>query len=73
MIHNNLEGIGNNLVLTNGQESSILTSPANKDESISLQIQSCDNSKLTFGVYSGYNPNNQIVPNTDIDANKKNK
>ena len=68
----NLEGIGNNLVLTNGQESSILTSPANKDESISLQIQSCDNSKLTFGVYSGYNTNNQIVPNTDIDANKKN-
>ena len=68
----NLEGIGNLLLLTNGQESSILTSPEDKDEFISLQIQSCENTKLTFGVYSGYNTNNQIVPTKEISAGTKN-
>ena len=66
----NFEGIGNNLVLNNGKESTILTSPQDRDEYILVQIQSCDNSKLTFGVYDGYD-NNQLVSDTDIPAGEK--
>jgi hypothetical protein len=66
----NFEGIGNNLVLTNGKENTVLTSPENKDENILIQIQSCDNSKLTFGVYDGYD-NKQIVSDIEIPAGKK--
>ena len=68
----NLEGIGNLLSLSNGQQNTILSSPEDKDEYISLQIQSCDNSKLTFGVYNGYNPSNQIVPTAEIPSGTKN-
>ena len=67
----NIEGIGNNLVLTNGKENTVLTSPEDKDEYILVQIHSCDNSKLTFGVYDGYD-NAQLVPDSDIPAGSKN-
>ena len=66
----NFEGIGNNVVLNGGKENTVLTSPVDKDEYISVQIQSCDNSKLTFGVYDGYD-NKQIVSDIEIPAGKK--
>ena len=70
----NFEGVGNNVqLLTDGKQSTILSSPTDKDEYISVQIQSCDDqSKLTFSIFNGYDTNKQIVPDTEIPANKKN-
>ena len=68
----NVEGIGNSIVLNDGKGSSILTSPTNNDESILIQIQSCDNSKLNFGIFNGYDINKQIVPDKEIPAGTKN-
>ena len=68
----NFEGKGNKIELTNGQKSTILTSPENKEEYILVQINSCDNSKLSFGIYNGYDNSKQIVPDTEIPENSKN-
>ena len=69
----NFEGIGNSIqISTEGKKSTILTSPEDKDEYISVQIQSCDNSKLSFSIYNGYDTDKQIVSETEIPANKKN-
>jgi hypothetical protein len=67
----NFEGVGNKLELTNGQKSTILTAPENKEEYILLQISSCDNSKISFGIINGFNPSEQIVPDTEIPENSK--
>ena len=67
----NAEGIGNSVVLNDGKGSSILSSPTNNDEYILVQIQSCDNTKLNFGVFNGYDINKQIVPDTEIPAGTK--
>ena len=68
----NFEGIGNNLVLTNGNQNTILSSPEEKEDNILVQIQSCDDSKLNFEVYDGYDTSRQIVSNTEIPAGSKN-
>lgn len=68
----NFESIGNNIILTSGNENTILTSPTNIKENILIQIQSCDNSKLTFGIFNGYNTSHQIVENIEIPAGKIN-
>jgi len=67
----NFEGVGNKLELTNGQKSTILTAPENKEELILLQISSCDNSKISYGIFNGFNPTEQIVPDTEIPENSK--
>ena len=68
----NVEGIGNSITLNDGKGSSILSSPTNNDEYVLIQLQSCDNSKLTFGIFNGYDINKQIVSDTDIPAGTKN-
>ena len=67
----NYERIGKNIVLNNGLGSTILTSPEEKDEYISVQIYSCDKSKLNFGIFNGYD-NSQIVSDQEIPAGKEN-
>ena len=68
----NFEGIGNNVQLTDGKQSTILSSPEDKDAYILVQMQSCDKSKLTFSIYNGYDTNKEIVSDTEIPANKQN-
>ena len=67
----NVEGIGNSIVLNDGKGSSILSSPSNNDESVLIQIQSCDNSKVNFAIFNGYDINQQIVSDKEIPAGTK--
>jgi hypothetical protein len=70
-IERNFEGVGNKLELTNGQKSTILTAPQNKEELILIQISSCDSSKISYGIFNGFNPTEQLVPDTEIPENSK--
>ena len=68
----NVEAIPNSIVLNGGKESTILTAPERKDDYVLVQIHSCDNSKLNYGVFNGYDVNQQIVSDTEIPAGTKN-
>ena len=70
-IERNFEGKGNTLILNNGKESTILSSPEDKDEYIIVQIHSCDNSKINFGIYNAYDTSKQIVENTEVPSETK--
>ena len=68
----NFEAQANVVELTDEKESSILGYPQNNDENIFYQIQSCAGNKISYGIFNAYDSTQQIVPDTDIEAGKKN-
>ena len=70
----NNEGEGKKLIIdTNGEVSSILTAPQNKDVQIFVQVTQCDSSQITMSVLNAYNKGETIVDTTTISSsNKKN-
>ena len=68
----NIEGVGNNLLISTGKDSTILTAPKNKDVSIFVQVQQCANTQISMKVLNAYDPSQVLVPETTISAGTKN-
>ena len=67
----NIEGVASNLVIeSSGIKNSILTAPKNRDVSIFVQVQQCDNSQLTMKILNAYDTSQTVVTETTVD--KKN-
>ena len=69
----NLEGIGNTITIGSlGEQSSILTAPANKDSQIFVQVAQCEKVDIEMEVVNAYEPTQQIIAKTKISSSNKN-
>ena len=58
----NIEGVSNSILIESGGiKKTILTSPKNRDVSVFVQVQQCDNSQLKMKVLNAYDPTQTIV------------
>ena len=66
-LERNFEGVASKVVIeSTGTKSSILSSPKNRDVSIFLQVEQCDNTQLTMKVLNAYNTTETVVPETTV-------
>ena len=70
----NYEGVNNMVTISSlGEYSTILTAPKDKNPSIFVQIQSCDNTQaVKIDIINAYNTTETIVPEEEIPAGRKN-
>ena len=63
----NIEGVANNVLIeSTGTKSSILSAPKNRDVSVFLQIEQCDNTQLTMKILNAYDITKTVVEETTV-------
>ena len=63
----NIEGVAKKVSIeSSGTKNSILSAPKNRDVSIFLQVEQCDNSQLTMKILNAYDTTKTVVDETTV-------